>query len=128
MGPALIPCLSIEVSFGKGLFLVYVSGVWSAYHVTGLGGGAGKDEDDLGAGGAATGLELVAGRSRLADLEVSDAGVDDFDWGRGGEGNSEGEDAEELHFECGFLRNEFWSPEMGAGWLGFERRRGGFRF
>lgn len=71
----------------------------SAYHVPGLGGAAGEDQDDLGAVARVAVLKVIAPRG-LAGLEVADLGGA-FE-GRGGhEGGREGEVAEdvgELHF------------------------------
>lgn len=70
-----------------------------AHHVAGLGRGASKDVDDLGTGGAAAGLELVAVR-RLTCLESGDAGTNDFNGSRGGKSNGQRNKAEELHVGC----------------------------
>lgn len=69
------------------------------YHVAGLGGGAGKDEDHLGAAGGAAGLEVVAGRRELAGLDHGGL-VLNLDGGSGESGDEAGgsEEREELHF------------------------------
>ena len=79
-----------------------VNGGVNAYHVAGLGGAAGKDQDDLRAVARVAVLEVVATRGQLAGLEV--AGLGGTLERRGGdEGSREGESAEdvgELHFCC----------------------------